>query len=817
VTESVPQIELDKAPRVTPPQGLDAAAVRDRLERGQTNWAEERTSRTFQEILRANIFTRFNAILGTMLVIILVVGPIQDALFGVVLVSNALIGIVQEWRAKVALDRLALINAPRVRVVRSGETHDVPVAEVVLDDLIDFRVGDQVVADGVVRISDGLEIDESLLTGESEAVVKNVGAEVLSGTVVVAGAGRAQAVRVGNDAYAHRLAAQARRFTLVRSELGAGIDRILRFVTWVLPVTAVLLAFSQFHGSHSLRTSLSGIVAGVVAVVPEGLVLLSSLALAVATLALARRRVLVQELPAVEGLARVDVVCLDKTGTLTDATVGFHAMHPLGSHDEARLGDALGALAANGQPNATLQALGDAFPEPPAWDRTSATPFSSARKWSSASFEGQGAWVLGAPEVVWPDANHEVSLLADQLAASGKRVLMLAHREPSPLDVALWADGLPSGLEPAALVTFEERVRDDAAGTLRYFTRQGVILKVISGDNPRTVGAVAARVGLPGAERLVDGRGLPDDDDQLSEIVEANAVFGRVSPHQKRRIVGALQARGHTVAMTGDGVNDALALKDADIGIAMGNGAAATRAVAQLVLLDSSFASLPQIVAEGRRVIANVERVANLFVTKTVYAVLFALAVGVARWPYPFLPRHLTIVSSVTIGIPAFVLALAPNSSRSRPGFVERVIRFAIPAGTIVALATFIAYWLARGHDRLPLTEARTTATIVLVVVGLGVLALLARPLTMAAVALVVAMAGGVGLLFTVPATRRFYALTLPPGHALISSGVISAIGIVALEGWWFLGQRRVPPDQRTPLFASRRPAPAAAPLPESG
>jgi cation-transporting ATPase E len=804
VPEAVPTVELEAVRQETPPAGLDAGAVRLRVEQGLTNASEERTSRTFTEILKANILTRFNAILGTMLVIIVVVGPLQDALFGVVLVANALIGIVQELRAKRALDRLAVLNAPRASVVRDGESREIPIGDIVLDDLIELRTGDQVVADGVLRSSDGLEIDESLLTGESEPVVKRGGDEVLSGSVVVAGSGRAQATRVGANAYARRLATEARRFTLVRSELGAGIDQILRLVTWALPVAAGLLAFSQFQGHHSWRTSLSGIVAGVVAAVPEGLVLLSSLALVVATLTLARRRVLVQELPAVEGLARVDVVCLDKTGTLTEGVIRFQDLHPLGELDDQALGDALAALADDEFPNATLTALGDAFPARDAWERVDATPFSSARKWSSAAFADHGVWVIGAPEMVWSDAGHAARVRADELASGGNRVLMIANRDPSLPQAALTSE-LPDGLRPAGLVTFEEKVRDDAEETLRYFARQGVALKVISGDNPRTVGAVAARVGLPGADRAVDARELTEDDEELSAIVESHSVFGRVTPQQKRRIVGALQARGHTVAMTGDGVNDALALKDADIGIAMGNGAAATRAVAQLVLLDSSFATMPGIVAEGRRVIANVERVANLFVTKTVYAVLLALAVGVARWPYPFLPRHLTVVSSVTIGIPAFMLALAPNAARSRPGFVRRVLRFAIPAGSIVAIATFVAYWLARDRDHLSLTASRTTATIVLLAVGLSVLALLARPLTPGAIALVAAMTAGVALLFALPTTRRFYALGLPPARALVSAAVISVIGYIALEGWWMIDQRNLPPDERTPRFTPRR------------
>ena len=417
MSEVVAGGETDEVREETPPAGLSADAVRSRVEQGLTNAAEQRTSRTFTEILRANVMTRFNAILGTMLVLIIVVGPFQDALFGVVLVANALIGIVQEWRAKRALDRLAVLNAPRACVVRDGESREIPIGEIVLDDLIELRTGDQVAADGVVRTSDGLEIDESLVTGESEPVVKAPGDEMLSGSVVVAGSGRAQATRVGENAYAHRLATEARRFTLVRSELGAGIDRILRLVTWVLPVAAILLAFSQFAGHHSWRESLSGIVAGVVAAVPEGLVLLSSLALAVATLTLARRRVLVQELPAVEGLARVDVVCLDKTGTLTEGVIRFQSLQPLASFGEAELGDALGALADDEHKNATLTAIGEAFAEREHWERVDAMPFSSARKWSSAAFSGHGVWVIGAPEMVWPDATHEARVRADELAS----------------------------------------------------------------------------------------------------------------------------------------------------------------------------------------------------------------------------------------------------------------------------------------------------------------------------------------------------------------------------------------------------------------
>jgi cation-transporting ATPase E len=776
----------------TPPSGLTADEVRARIAAGQVNDAGERTSRTVGEIVRANVFTRFNAILGTMLAIILVVGPLQDALFGIVLVANATIGIVQELRAKRTLDRLAVLAAPHVRVVRDGELVEVGVREVVLDDLVDLRAGDQIPADGDVTASDGLEVDESLLTGESDPVPKEIGHGVMSGSFVVAGSGRFQARRVGADSYAHRLAAEARRFTLVHSEIVAGLNRILQIVTYAIFPTAALLALSQFRAHDGWREAMAGVVAGVVAMVPEGLVLLTSIAFALAAVTLARRRVLVQELPAVEVLARVDVVCLDKTGTITEGSIVLDEVEHFSTRPD--LDAALGALAADPDRNATMAAVGEAFPAPAEWVRRERVPFSSARKWSAAEFEGRGTWVLGAPEMIWDDGDHPVRVRADQLAATGRRVLLLAVT-----DAPLAGEELPPGLEPVALVVFEEKVRSDAAETLDYFRSQGVELRVISGDNPVTVGAVAARVGLERADRPFDARELPDDTEALAEILDERTVYGRVSPHQKRAMVGALQSRGHVVAMTGDGVNDALALKDADIGIAMGSGAPATRAVAQLVLLDGHFATMPGVVAEGRRVIANIERVANLFITKTVYAAVLAIAVGVARWPYPFLPRHLTIVSSLTIGIPGFFLALAPNRRRYVPGFVPRVARFAIPAGFIAAAATFGSYGLARELAGVGLIEARTCATLTLLVVGLYVLSILARPITRARGLLVAAMVGLFLLAVLVPAAREFFELDMPERDAFLAASTVAVIACVLLELGWTIVQRRLPPAERTP------------------
>ncbi|HTE67348.1 MAG TPA: HAD-IC family P-type ATPase [Actinomycetes bacterium] len=756
--------------QVPPRSGLTAAEVADRVARGLVNDVPSAPTRTIGEIVRANLFTRFNLLLGSLLAVILVVGPLQDALFGLVIVANTVVGIVQEVRAKRTLDHLEVVNAPKATVVRDGRVEELAVGQVVLDDVLEAAAGDQVVVDGEVLEAEGLEVDESLLTGESEPVSRQEGDRVLSGSFVVAGAGRYRATRVGREAYAVQLTEEARRFTLASSELRAGVDQILKYVTWALVPTAALLFISQLRHDNGPRSGLSGAVAGTVAMVPEGLVLLTSVAFAVGVVRLGRRQVLVRELPAVETLARVDVVCFDKTGTITVGDLAVQELVPQdGAADEAAA--ALGALAAaDPNPNATLRAIGEAFPAPDGWRPETVVPFSSARKWSGATFAGRGAYLLGAPEVLL----HEGQLLrrAEAIATAGGRVVLLAHSE-RPMD----GDTPPDGLAARAMVVIGDQVRDDAAATVAWFAEEGVRVKVVSGDHPRTVAAIAGRVGIEGAGDPVDARTLPTDQAELADLVEARSVFGRVVPQQKRAMVGALGARGHVVAMTGDGVNDVLALKDADLGIAMGSGSAASRAVAELVLMDGRFATLPAVMAEGRRVIANVERVAKVFVTKTVYATVLALAVGLAGLAFPFLPRHLTLISSLTIGIPGFFLALEPNTQRSKPGFVRRTLAFAVPAGLAAALATLVAYQLA-DVENVSTEQARTTATLTLAGFGLVVLALAARPLNPLRRLLLVGMAGAFVVVLVVPWLRAFFALSLPPlPVALAALGLVVVLG----------------------------------------
>ncbi len=756
--------------------GLSEDEVRERTEQGKTNRVVDKSSRSLSSIIRANVFNRFNAILGTLAVIVVIIGPIRDALFAGVLIFNTLIGVFQELRAKRTLDRLSLLSAPRARVIRSGELLEIARDEVVLDDLMELTAGDQILVDGEVLASEGLEVDESLLTGESVPIVKKPGDGLLSGSFVSAGSGRIRATAVGEDAYAQKLAAEARRYTLVKSDLRDAINTILRYITYVMVPTAILLAVSQMLLDNTFDDSILATVAGLVGMVPEGLVLLTSLVFAASAVALARRHVLVQELPAVEGLARVDVICLDKTGTLTEGTPQFSRIEARGG--EADLEQVLAAFAAaSPSDNSTMQAIAAAFPTSPRWEVEATVPFSSARKWSAASFTGHGSWVMGAPEVLLQGAGEgAMREKADSLASSGLRVLLLSQAQE-----AVTEEELPPRLEPTALLVIEEKVRPDAAETLEYFMDQGVGVRIISGDNPRTVGAVAERVGVPGADEPVDARDLPDGLEDLADVMHESTVFGRVVPEQKRMMVHALQSHGHVVAMTGDGVNDTLALKDADMGIAMGSGAPSTKSVAQLVLLDGRFSTLPRVVAEGRRVMANMERVANLFLTKTVYAALLAIGIAFIAWEYPFLPRHISLVGSLTIGIPAFALSFAPSKKRYRPGLLRRVLYFAVPAGFIAAAATFTANAMARAHGA-SLEESRTVAVIVLTIVGLAVLAYLSRPLMSWRGALVAVMAGSFVGVLAIPWFRDFFMLDLPGPVVMLQSLAIAALFSLLLE-----------------------------------
>lgn len=762
---------------VDPALGLSAADVAERVASGRSNHVPDRYSRSFGDILRANTFTWFNGLIGVLWAIMFLVAPFQDTLFGWVIVANTLIGIVQEYRAARTLARLSVIGEAKPLVRRDGADVEVRPAEVVLDDVVVLRTGDQLVVDGVVLASEGLEIDESLLTGEADPVDKAVGEQVLSGSFVVAGSGTYIATRVGSDSFAAGLTAQAKKFHLTNSELRDSINRFIRVISFALVPVGLLLLWSQLRADLPVKEALRGTVAGVITMVPEGLVLLTSIAMAVAVVRLAQKNVLVQDMPAVEVLARVDTVCADKTGTLTEP--GMHVRDVVVLDRGQPVEAALGALGSSEEsPNPTLQAVKDAYADPDGWDVTATVPFSSARKWSAATFDGHGSWLLGAPEMLMPDGDP-ARVQADELAAAGSRVLLLA-RSTAADGAAPDADGGHGPVAATALVVIDQRLRPDAADTVRYFLDQDVDVKVISGDNPATVGAIATQAGVPGADDPVDARALGESADELRDPVNRHTVFGRVTPAQKQAMVGALHLEEHTVAMTGDGVNDVLALKSADLGIAMGSGAGATRAVAQIVLLDNRFAVMPSVVSAGRQVLGNIERVSDVFLTKSSYAVIISLATAVFGMAFPFLPRHLSVIGALTIGVPGFFLALMPNNERFRPGFFKRVLLFAVPAGVISAISAFSAYSLviALGNT---VPEARSAATIALFVVGMAVLTESARPLDWLRLTVVAAMViAFLGILY-IPFLSKFFALSLEPDAGGLLALVCGAVGAILI------------------------------------
>ncbi len=555
--------------------GLTDAEVAQRVSEGKTNDVPTRAARSVSDIVRANVFTRINAILSVLLVIVLSTGSVINGAFGLLIIANSAIGIIQELRAKQTLDKLAIVGQAKPLVRRQSGVKAVLPSEIVLDDIIELGPGDQIVVDGEVLEDANLEVDESLLTGEADPIAKDLGDPVMSGSFVVAGTGAYRATKVGREAYAAKLAEEASKFTLVNSELRSGINKILQFITYLLIPAGILIIYTQlFTTDAGWRESVLRMVGALVPMVPEGLVLMTSIAFAVGVVRLGRRQCLVNELPAIEGLARVDVVCADKTGTLTENGMRVSDLKRL---DERGVADILAQLAADDtRPNASMAAIAEAYKMPPDWTATAVAPFKSATKWSGASYGEHGNWVIGAPDVLL-ERGSPVAEQAEQIGAQGLRVLLLGS-----CDLSVDHPDAPGRVTPAALVVLEQRIRPDARDTLDYFASQKVSIKVISGDNAVSVGAVAGSLGLEG--ETMDARRLPDAPDELADALEEYTTFGRVRPDQKRAMVHALQSRGHTVAMTGDGVNDVLALKDADIGVAMGSGSSASRAVAQIVL-----------------------------------------------------------------------------------------------------------------------------------------------------------------------------------------------------------------------------------------
>jgi len=749
----------------------EAEASRRLAERGPTPRAS--TSRSYASIVRANVFTVFNLILAVAGGLTLAFGQWQDALFLGVLVGNAGIGTVQEIRAKRALDRLTALVAPHATVVRDGTARQVQIEQVVVGDLVQIGPGDQVVADGTLELADSLRLDESILTGESQAVDRSEGEDVRSGSFAVEGAGAYLVTAVGEQSYAARLAGEARSFRHPRSPLERALNRLLFVLVAVLVPLGVALGYALWHRHAPLRTAVPTSVAAVVTLVPEGLVLLVSLTFAVAALRMARRGALVQQLNAIESLAAVDVVCLDKTGTLTES-----ALRVVGLVGPDSLHTELGRYAASASVrNATLEAIATAYPAEPA-PVEEQVPFSSRRRFGAQRIGGV-AYVLGAPE------HFELGSLgaeAAHAAGEGRRVL---------------AFGTAHGLEderPEALglVLLAEQLRPEARETVEWFRSQGVELKVLSGDRPETVASIARDAGIEGP--AFDASELPVDVGELRRVVLEHAVFGRISPQDKRRVIESLRDDGRYVAMVGDGVNDVPALKASRLAIAQGTGTQMARSVADIVLVRGEFAAVPAMVAEGRKILRNVQRVAKLFVTKSAFAAFLVLSIGLTPTAYPLLPRQLTLAASLTIGIPGFFLALAPSSGRySAHGFLRELARFALPAGTAAGLGVLSSYLFALNVLDLRLAAARTVAVTVLVLVGLYLILALevaGRVRGTAISALCLALLAAYFVILAFASTRHFFALA-PPTFAVLGPAFVGAL--VAIGGLAIIDDRFIP------------------------
>jgi cation-transporting P-type ATPase E len=708
------------------------------------------SSRSTASIVRANVFTVFNAILIGMGVLTLAFGAWQDALFLAIVVANTGIGIAQELRAKRKLDELAALVAPHATVVRDGRARDVAVEDVVEGDLVRIEAGDQVVADGTLDEAAALRLDESILTGESRPVQRGLGEEVRSGSFAVEGAGAFVVTAVGDASYAQRIAGEAREFRHPRSPLERALNRLLLILVAVMVPLGTIFVYSLWQRDVPIREAVTTAVAGIVTLIPEGLVLLLSLTFAAAALQLARRGALAQQLNATESLAAVDVLCLDKTGTLTHPGLRVVAIEP------ESIAEPLGRFAASSPAqNATLRAIAAAVPAEAAAVEDY-EPFSSDRRYSALTIEGE-RWRLGAPEL------FDLEALGDRAAAereAGRRVLAFGN-----------------GRAAQGLVVLAEELRGDARSTVEFFRQEGVELRVISGDNPDTVAAIARDAGIP-VDRVVDA--------SREEPALDATVIGRISPEGKKAYVERLRDSGRYVAMVGDGVNDVPALKAARLAIAQGSGSEMARSVADVVLVGGDFASVPSMVGEGRKILRNVQRVAKLFVTKSAFAAFLILLIGLTETAYPLLPRHLTLAATLTIGIPGFFLALGPSEgSWSTAGFLREVARFAIPAGTAAALGVLSAYHFALNVVQLPLVEARTVATSVLVLVGLYFVLVLeasgTRRRRNAVGALCAAMLLLYVLTLSLAGMRDFFDLVVPGFWSLVAIALGTSLTITGL------------------------------------
>jgi P-type E1-E2 ATPase len=802
------------------PEGLSGKEAAKRLRR--LGPVEERSSRSVASIVAGNVLTLFNAIIGVFFVLILSLGLFADALFGLIAIVNSAIGIRQELRAKEVLDNLALLVAPRAKVLRDGEPAELLGEDVVPGDVVRVEPGDQLVADGEVTDSRGLTLDESLLTGEADGIRKRPGQRALSGSFCISGSGHYEVDAVRGDSYAEKVAGEARAFRHPPSPLQEEVNQVLKASTYLMLPLAAVLIFALSARDEPLQEAAQTATAGLITLIPEGLVLLMSVTFAVAAIRLARLDTLVQQIAATESLAAVDTICVDKTGTLTTGELKLVAVEAADQADPAPAREALARFAASaGERNRTLAAIAASYPA--AGERVAAeVPFSSEWKWSGLTLDGGRGrgetYVLGAPDVLAArgalELSPAMSATLDQRTRAGLRVVAFGRAGgPLPDDPA--AEAPPPIVAPLALVVLEETLRPDARETIEFMRKEKMDLKLISGDARATVTAVAVAVGVPEDAGVVEGDQLPTDRGTLGRVAERNTVFCRIQPEQKKALVSALADRGRFTAMIGDGVNDVPALKRARLAVAMGSGSQITKGIADIVLLRDQFARLPRAVAEGRRIARNIHRLGRLYATKTVYAAALIVTVAVPGWAFPFLPRHLTLAALLTIGIPSFVLALAPSDGPLYRGRLLRALAaFAVPAGLAIAAGCLASFFLVDTVFGGTLGEGRTAATTTLVVLGLGFILLLERgpgrehiAIQSYMLALVFALGSLYALALAVEPLRDFFELTPLGGGQLFAALLAAGGGLVLASLVW-----RLPPIERLEDDPAQAPATAGQP-----
>ena len=656
-------------------KGLTEAEVENQVHMGRVNQTGENIFKTNKEIIRDHTLTYFNFLNLFLGILILVSGQFKNITFMGVIIINTLIGIVQEMKVKKLVDKLAVITASKAAVIRDGEAKEIDIHEVVVKDTMVLTTGNQVCADAIVMESDGMEVNESMLTGESRPVKKNAGDRLMSGSFLTAGSGVVQVEYVGEDSYAYQLMKKAKTKKRASSEMQRTINRIIKVVGALIIPIGIMLYLSQKNAGSGFSDCLVGTVAGVIGMIPEGLVLLTSISFILGVGRLARKRALVQEMEAIEALARVNVLCLDKTGTITTGKLEVVDVIGVGDTEREQVEAVMNEMAfAFDDVNNTQSALMKYFKKSSRWRPLEKIPFSSDRNYRAIRYDQAGCFVLGAPEFLLGEEDRELLLKVDSYAAEGLRVLLLAS-----CDTITAEDGMVWGVKPMGLIIISDCIREEAPEIFRYFEDQNVNIKVISGDNPATVSQIALKAGLNGAEHYIDANELPEDFEELKQVVGDYTVYGRVKPEQKQNIIRAYQANKAVVGMVGDGVNDVLALKDADCGIAMAAGSDAAKQVAHIVLLDSDFSCLKNIVSEGRTIIANIERVSSLYLTKTVYSVILCVLFILLAREYPFIPIQLSWMSAMAIGVPSFLLTLEQNESMDGGGFLRHVLRIALP------------------------------------------------------------------------------------------------------------------------------------------